>query len=64
MSYGCGTEVGNAMAWGKVRNGLIGKVEMQSRAACNDGKRKAYRDNFIVVIVVSQTLRANFLLWF
>ena len=64
MSYGCGTEVGNAMAWGKVINGLIGKVEMQSRATCNDGKRKAYRDNFIVVIVVSQTLRANFLLWF
>lgn len=64
MSYGCGTEAGNAMAWGKVRNGLIGEVEMKSRPTCNDGKRKAYRDNFIVVILVSQTLGANFLLWF
>ncbi|RMX55729.1 hypothetical protein pdam_00025118, partial [Pocillopora damicornis] len=39
MSYGCGTEAGNAMAWGKVRNGLIGEVEMKSRPTCNDGKR-------------------------
>ena len=55
MSYGCGKEVGNAMAWGKVRNGLIGEVEMQSHPTCNDGKRKSYLDNFIIVIVVGQT---------
>ena len=65
MSYGCGTEAGNAMAWGKVRNGLIGEVEMKSRPTCNDGKRKAYFNNFIIVIVVSQTLRSLLLLfWF
>ena len=65
MSYGCGTEVGNAMAWGKVRNGLIGEVEMKSLPTCNDGKRKAYFNKFIIVIVVSQTLRSLFLLfWF
>ena len=52
MSYGCGTEAGNAMAWGKVRNGLIGEVEMKSLPTCNDGKRKAYFNNFIIVIVV------------
>lgn len=55
MSYGCGKEVGNAMAWGKVINGLNGEVEMQSHPTCNDGKRKSYLDNFIVVIVVGQT---------
>ena len=65
MSYGCGTEAGNAMAWGKVRNGLIGEVEMKSLPTCNDGKRKAYFNNFIIVIVVSQTLRSLLLLfWF
>ena len=65
MSYGCGKEAGNAMAWGKVRNGLIGEVEMKSLLTCNDGKRKAYFNNFIIVIVVSQTLRSLLLLfWF
>ena len=65
MSYGCGKEAGNAMAWGKVRNGLIGEVEMKSLPTCNDGKRKAYLNNFVIVIVVSQTLRSLLLLfWF
>ena len=65
MSNGCGTEAGNAVAWGKVRNGLIGEVEMKSLPTCNDGKRKAYFNNFIIVIVVSQTLRSLLLLfWF
>ena len=45
MSYGCGTEAGDAKAWETVRNGLIKEVEVKFSRTCNDRKGKSCAGN-------------------
>lgn len=45
MSYGCGTETGDAKAWETVRNGLNKEVEEQFSRTCDERKGKSHLDN-------------------